>query len=442
MQNQFHRNISEFIADKQNSDWHNKTLWYVRAKRDIAKERIPNWEEIRDIASKIKESCLSNLGKYLRQFEENATKNGIKVHWAKDADEHNEIVYQILSLHGVKKIVKSKSMLTEECGLNESLIQRDIEVIDTDLGERIIQLKNEPPSHIVMPAIHLKKEDISDLFHKKLNTDKGNNDPEYLTHQARIALRNEFLSSDASLTGVNFAIANTGEIVICTNEGNADLGINLVKLQIHSMGIEKIVPKRKDLGIFISLLARSATGQDITVYTSHIRRPTTENEIHVILVDNGRSERLYDANFKKSLKCIRCGACLNTCPVYRRIGGHSYGVSTAGPIGSILSPATDLRKYNNLAFASTLCGSCSDVCPVKVDIHKQLYKWRQIAGKQKMGGLIKDYIMSLFATFLRYNYLYKIGFKFAKAIVKHLPENLIYNRFNTWGRNRNMPKFK
>ena len=442
MSTNFKEKSSDFVLNKDRSAWHDTALWFVRSKRDVAIQKLTNWQQLRSQASNIKEHALSNLDSYLLEFEKNAIKNGAKVHWAKDANEHNDIVNKILQSQNIKKIVKSKSMLTEECGLNPFLEKNGIEVIDTDLGERIIQLRNEPPSHIVLPAIHLKKEDVSELFADKLGTEKGNNDPNYLTYEARLSLRKDFLESQAALTGVNFAIAETGEIVVCTNEGNADMGTNLNPIQIHSMGIEKIIPKRKHLGIFTRVLARSATGQAITVYTSHFRRPQQNGQMHIILVDNGRSKRLAEDSFWKSLKCIRCGACINTCPIYRRSGGHSYGYVIPGPIGSILSPSTDLKKYSDLPFASTLCGSCSDVCPVKIDIHNQLYKWRQVIGQNNILPKSKTFVMSMAGKVLEKPKLYRLAFKIGKVALKIIPDFIIYNRWNTWGKGRKMPKIK
>jgi L-lactate dehydrogenase complex protein LldF len=258
-------------------------------------------------------------------------------------------------------------MLTEECGLNPFLERRGIEVTDTDLGEWIVQLRREPPSHFVLPAIHIKKEEVSELFHELLDTEKGNSDPTYLTEAARHTLREKFLKAQAGITGVNFAIAETGGFVVCTNEGNADLGTSLPPLHIACMGIEKLVPRLADLGVFLRLLARSATGQPITAYSSHFHGPRPGAELHIVLVDNGRSKLLATEQFRQSLHCIRCAACLNTCPVYRRSGGHSYGVTIAGPIGSIVNAARDPEQHRTLPFACSLCGSCTDVCPVKID---------------------------------------------------------------------------
>ncbi len=438
----FKQKSASFVENKTRSAWHDTALWFVRNKRDIAVMGVENWEQLRLQASNIKTHCLSNLDKYLLEFEENALKNGAIVHWAKDADEHNKIVGEILNKHKVKKIVKSKSMLTEECELNPYLEKNGIEVIDTDLGERIIQLRNEPPSHIVLPAIHIKKEEVSELFHEKWNTERGNNDPQYLTYQARLSLRKDFLTSDAALTGVNFAVAETGEIVVCTNEGNADLGVSITPVQIHSMGLEKLIPKRSHLGVFTRMLARSATGQAITVYTSHFKKPKPEGEMHIIIVDNGRSERLKKEDFWTSLKCIRCGACMNTCPIYRRSGGHSYGYTIPGPIGAILTPNINLEKYSDLPFASTLCGSCSDVCPVKIDIHNQLYKWRQVIGKNNVLPKTKTIAMGLAGKILEKPGLFKFVFKMGRIALRILPDFIVYNRWNNWGKGRKMPEIK
>ena len=229
-------------------------------------------------------------------------------------------------------------------------------------------MAKEPPSHIVLPCIHKKKEEIGELFHEHLGTPAGVSDPQILTETARQHLREVFLTRKVALTGVNFAVAETGEFVVCTNEGNADMGAHLSEVHIASMGIEKIIPKREHLGVFLRLLTRSATGQPITTYSSHYKKPRPGQEMHIVIVDNGRSIQLGREDFRNSLKCIRCGACMNTCPVYRRSGGHSYHNAISGPIGSILAPNLDMEKYADLPFASTLCGSCSNVCPVKIDI--------------------------------------------------------------------------
>ncbi|MCE2708042.1 MAG: lactate utilization protein [Algoriphagus sp.] len=428
-----------FLKDQARASWHDETLWYVRDKRDVASKRLPEWEDLRTLASDIKEHTLSQLDYYLEKFEEKALENGIRVHWAKDAEEHNQIVLQILQSKECKALVKSKSILTEECHLNPFLEKNGIAVVDSDLGERIVQFLNQPPSHIVLPAIHLKKKEIAELFHEKLGTEKGNEDPKYLTDAARIHLREKFLSAKVAITGVNFGIAETGEFVVCTNEGNADMGVHLAEVHIACMGIEKIIPRRKDLGVFLRLLARSATGQSITTYSSHFRSPRKGKEIHLILVDNGRTAQLSRSTYRSSLKCIRCGACMNTCPIYRRSGGFSYGSTVPGPIGSILSPGLDLKKYSTLPFASTLCGSCTDVCPVKINIHEQLYAWRQEITKAQ-GWSGKELSIKLAKGIFTSPLAYRVSGKILRAALKSLPNSLIYHPVNLWGKGRDLPQ--
>ncbi len=371
-----------FLTDPARASWHDQTLWQIRQKRDQAASAVPEWEPLRSLAAQIKQHTLACLPDYLERFADNAERLGARVHFALDAAEHNRIVLGLLQARGVTRVVKSKSMLTEECRLNPWLERHGIEIVDTDLGELIVQLRDEPPSHIVMPAIHLKREDVGALFQQRLGSD-GSSDPAALTEVARGHLRQKFLAAQAGITGVNFAVAETGGIVVCTNEGNADLGTSLPPLHIACLGIEKLVPRAADLGVFLRLLARSATGQAITAYTSHFHGPRAGGELHIVLVDNGRSKIRAEQAHRSALTCIRCGACMNTCPVYRRSGGHSYGTHVPGPIGSILAPlyaaatrAAD-NRYASLPYACTLCGSCSQVCPVKIDLHEQLLTLRQ-----------------------------------------------------------------
>jgi L-lactate dehydrogenase complex protein LldF len=435
-----HAELSDvFNKDEDRVNWHDETLWFVRAKRDKAAHNIPEWEELRENASRIKDNVLSNLHDYLLSFEEQAQKNGIIVHWAADALEHNQIVHQILTDNGINQIVKSKSMLTEECHLNEYLQQHNIDVVDTDLGERIVQLAEEPPSHIVLPCIHKKKEEIGELFHQHLGTPKGESDPIFLTAAARLHLREKFITRKAALTGVNFAVAETGEFVVCTNEGNADMGAHLADVHIACMGIEKIIPKRKHLAVFLRILTRSATGQPITTYSSHFKKPRPGQKMHLILVDNGRTRQLSRPDFRNSLKCIRCAACMNTCPVYRRSGGHSYHTAIAGPIGSILAPNLDMKEFADLPFASTLCGSCSNVCPVKINIHEQLYKWRQVIVKEGYADPKKAMAMKAMEFTLSNPGVYRTAGKAGRWFMKHLPFT-VNNNINAWFKQRDMPE--
>lgn len=428
---------AKFVANDERMHWHDTALWFVRHKRDLASKSLPEWEELRACANEIKTHTMSKLDYYLEEFEKNANAKGITVHWAKDAEEHNQIVHKILKENSVTKVVKSKSMLTEECHLNPYLESHGIEVVDSDLGERIVQLRNEPPSHIVLPAIHLKKEDVAQTFAEKMGTDAENHDPTYLTRAARKDLREKFLGAQAGLTGVNFAIAETGGVVVCTNEGNADMGASLPKLHIACMGIEKIIPRLKDLGVFTRLLARSATGQPITTYTSHFHAPTEGGQMHIVIVDNKRTPILNDSKYQKSLNCIRCGACMNTCPVYRRSGGHSYNYVIPGPIGSTLGAFREKKMSKSLPFACTLCASCTNVCPVKIDLHSQLYYHRQDIAKQGLLDTKKKVSMKVTAWFMEHPKLFDMGGKVMRKVLPLVPDSILRN--NPWGKHRDLP---
>lgn len=428
-----------FVANEARAKWHDQALWFVREKRDRQADDVPEWEQLRETASAIKQHTMSRLPDYLEEFERQATALGVHVHWAADGEEHNQIVHSILQEHDVRRVVKSKSMLTEECHLNPYLEDRGIAVIDTDLGERIVQLREEAPSHIVLPAIHIKKEEVGECFHEHLGTDTGAADPSYLTEAARQHLREQFLSADAGITGVNFAIAESGGFVVCTNEGNADLGVSLPKLHIACMGLEKVIPRTKDLAVFLRLLARSATGQPVTTYSSHFHGPREGCELHIVLVDNGRSRILQSPEFRRSLNCIRCGACMNTCPVYRRSGGHSYETTVPGPIGSILAPAREPEKHNSLPFACSLCGSCTDVCPVKIDLHHQLFAMRNRLDKLGVIGGTKKLSMQVAAIILSRPWMYRFAGRAGRRMLRWMPRFLIYNPLNPWGRQRDMP---
>jgi L-lactate dehydrogenase complex protein LldF len=428
-----------FNADVARTEWHDEALWFVRVKRDRAAASVPEWEALRARASAIKEHALTHLDEYLVQFEANAVRNGMRVHWARDADEHNRIVHGILSGVAARRLVKSKSMLTEECGLNPYLEARGVEVVDSDLGERIVQLRREGPSHIVMPAIHLKKEEVGDTFHEQLGTPAGLSDPTALASAAREHLRSRFLAADATLTGMNFAVAETGGFVVCTNEGNADLGMALAPVHIACVGIEKIIPRVEDLAVFLRLLARSATGQAVTAYTSHVHGPRSGQEVHVVLVDNGRTRQLAREEFWRSLKCIRCGACMNTCPIYRRSGGHSYGSTVPGPIGSVLTPGLDLERYASLPFASTLCGSCTAVCPVKIDLDAQLFRWRQRVIESGHVSATKTAAMKASVRLFDHPRLFRVAGAAARLGLRILPGPLARLLGGPWARARELP---
>ena len=433
---------------------HDNTFFGVRQKRDNMAQALPEWEDLRNAANQIKRHTITHLADYLEQFEANAIKNGVHVHWAKDADEYNAIVYDILSSHNVRKVVKSKSMLTEECHLNENLEAKGIDVIETDLGERILQMMKLAPSHIVMPALHVHREDIGDTFRKLIpNYDeivKGyravggsatdENDPTFLTYVARMHLRQQFMEADAGMTGANFGVAATGDVVVCTNEGNADMSTAIPQLHIVSMGIEKLIPDYAAVAVFQRLLARNGTGQETTVYTSHFRGPRPGGEMHIVLVDNGRSSILGNVEHWQTLKCMRCGACMNTCPVYRRSAGYSYTYFIPGPIGINLGMLRDPRRYSDNVSACSLCCSCDNVCPAKVDLSAQVYRWRQQLDSLGKADPMKKY-MSVGMSFL-FNrpQVYTSALRLS-PLVNWLPGPLLQNSLNPWAYAHRMMKF-
>jgi L-lactate dehydrogenase complex protein LldF len=433
------RDVLAFLEDEAHERAFDTLIWGLRERRDAAAREVPEWEELRTLASQVKEHTLSNLGHYLEMFEESATRNGATVHWARDAHEHNQIVYELLSSHGAQRLMKSKSMLTEECDLRPFLQRRGIEVTETDLGERIQQLDDQPPSHIVGPAFQKTPQDVAELFHRIYGSDPGRADPVYLARVMREHTRPLILAADAGMTGANFAVAQTGAIVTVTNEGNADLSGNVPKLRICSVGIEKIVPGNAELAVFIRLLTRSATGERITQYTSHFTKPRAGGEMHIVLVDNGRSSRLADERFWPSLKCIRCGACMNTCSVYRRSGGLSYGATYMGPIGIIMMPAADIRPYHELPFASTINGSCSNVCPVQINIHEQIYEWRELMDDAGQFSTTKKAAIKVAGAVLSNPRAYRAAAASGLVALRVLPHFALYNRLNAWGRHRDLP---
>jgi L-lactate dehydrogenase complex protein LldF len=428
-----------FLAAPRHQKQHDNRLWTLRQRRDEQMWSMPEWEQMRTLASDIKEHTLSHLDSYLEMFEANAKANGVVVHWAKDAAEHNRIVLGVLQRRGAKTLIKSKSMLTEECGLRADLAKAGVEVTETDLGERIQQLDGEDPSHVVVPAVHKLRTDVAKVFAATIGSDPDDDDPAHLAAAQRDSTRPLILNADAGMTGANFLVAETGAVVVCTNEGNADLCANIPDLHIVSVGIEKLIPRSEDLAVFVRMLSRSALGSPITQYTSHFRGPRQGGEMHVVLVDNGRSERLGMEEFWTSLKCIRCGACMNTCPVYRRSGGLSYGATYSGPIGLIIDPTFNARKYSNLPFASTLNGSCTNVCPVKINIHEQIYAWRKVLVREHETPFVKRAAMKAAGAVLARPAVYRATVERTNEALASLPRFAIYNGLNAWGKSREMP---
>lgn len=427
---------------------HDATFYGVRQKRDKMAQALPEWEQLRDAASQIKKHTVTHLADYLEQFAARAEANGVHVHWAKDADEYNAIVLDILSSHGVKKVVKSKSMLTEECHLNQHLEAQGIDVVETDLGERILQLMHLAPSHIVMPALHVHREEIGDCFRrlglmdevKDVPVPEDPNDPTYLTYVARMHLRRQFAEAGAGMTGANFGVAETGDVVVCTNEGNADMSTSIPPLHIVSMGIEKLVPNLSSLAVFQRLLARCGTGQETTVYTSHFRGPRPGGEMHIVLVDNGRSAILADPEHWQTLKCMRCGACMNTCPVYRRSAGYSYSYFIPGPIGINLGMLRDATVHAGNVSACSLCMSCDQVCPVQVDLSQQIYRWRQRLDAIGQANAMKKLMSQGMTILFNHPALYTATLRLSPA-ANWLPSALMNSALNPWARGHQMMKF-
>ena len=351
-------------------------------RRRSAMASVADWEGLREKARSIKEETLLNLDKYLLEFVKNAEEAGVKFHWARDGKEACEVVLDLIMERGAEMVVKAKSMAGEEIHLNEALESAGIEPVETDLGEWIIQLAGETPSHIVVPAIHKTKAQIAQLFVDKVGIEKSD-DVDVLTKTARNILRKRFAEAKIGISGVNFAVAETGTMLILENEGNIRLTTGVPKTHIAIMGIEKIIPRFADLDVFLKLLPRSGTGQRLTAYQSLLtgvkKKAADEgpDQVHVVLLDNGRSRMLSHPVTRQSLACIRCGACLNACPVYQQVGGHAYGSVYPGPIGAVITPQLiGLSRTKQLPYASSLCGACREVCPVKIDIPELLLHLR------------------------------------------------------------------
>lgn len=425
---------------------HRKKLKFNIGRYDAAvvkgKLQYSNLELAKERAARIKRNVVNNLEEYLIEFESNFTKNGGKIIWADDSSEAVKQILDILKKRDAKKVVKSKSMVTEEIELNKHLIANGIESLETDLGEYIVQLDNDRPYHIVTPAMHKSKEDIADLFHKKFNTDEKAT-PEELTLFVRKLLRNKYLEADVGITGANFLVADVGGIALTENEGNGVLTMSIPKVHIAITGYEKIIPSIKDLDLFWSLLSTHGTGQKITVYNSVITGPknATETngpeELFLILLDNGRSKVLEADPQKEAMSCIRCGACLNVCPIYKNIGGHTYETVYSGPIGSVISPFMNgFEAYNHLSFACTLCGKCTWECPVKIPLHKLLLFNRRDAVAAGFTDKSFSMVMKAYKKVMNNRWMIET---FPPSI-KNIGIKMVFKK--TWGPRRQLPKFQ
>ena len=382
----FKSNVGAALADPNLQDSLAKLKVGFSERRRQAAERLPEFEALRDRARDIKNHTLANLDFYLEEFERKVIALGGHVHWAPTAEDARRIIADLCKSVGARTIAKSKSMVSEEIGLNEHLESLGIEPVETDLGEYIIQLRNEPPSHIIAPAVHLTKDQVADTFlehHSKLGFAKRLTERNDLVAEARYVLRQKFLDADVGLNGANFLVAETGSSMLVTNEGNADLSNTLPKMQIVLASIEKVIPTLEDAAVLLRVLARSATGQESSAYTTLNTGPKRAQDLdgpsayHVVILDNGRSSVL-GTEMQDMLRCIRCGACMNHCPVYGAIGGHAYGWVYPGPIGAVLTPQLlGVDQANDLPNASTFCGRCESVCPVRIPLPGLMRHWRE-----------------------------------------------------------------
>lgn len=420
------------------------------ANRQIAADKLGNWEQWREMGMDIRNHVLENLDYYLHQLSEKVLDNGGHVFFAKTAQDATDYIEGILKAKNAKKVVKSKSMVTEEIGLNQMIQRNDCEVIETDLGEYILQVDDcDPPSHIVVPALHKNRTQIKDIFKDKLNY-QGSDDPEDMTRFVRNHIRHDFLEADIGITGCNFAVAESGTVALVTNEGNARLATSLPKTHIAVMGMERMVPTFEELDIVISLLCRSAVGLPLTGYVTALTGPREDDqcdgpeEFHLVIVDNGRSDIL-GSEFRDILRCVRCAACVNTCPAYRHIGGQSYGSIYSGPIGAVLSPLLGgYDDFKELPYACSLCKACHDVCPVKIPLSDLLLKHREKMGEQGITPLSERAVVKGFtianATPLVWNLGVKVGAVMGGMLIKNgkMPFNV--GAIGKWSQTRDLPE--
>jgi L-lactate dehydrogenase complex protein LldF len=419
------------------------------AKRREAVTSIPNWEALRQRARRVKEHTINHLDYYLEQLVAKVEAHGGKVFWARTGDDVSNYIIELARARGVKTVVKSKSMATEEIELNHALEAAGVRPVETDLGEYIIQLANEKPSHIIAPAIHKTRAQISDLFEEKLHEGRPNEVAD-ITAMARKRLRHEFLSAGIGITGANFAIAESGTIVLVENEGNIRLSTQVPKIQVAVVGIEKVIPRFDDLSVFLRLLPRSGTGQKQTAYVSFLNGPrqaATESgfEFHLVLMDNGRTRILADEQLRESLYCIRCGACLNVCPVYQKIGGQAYGWIYPGPIGAVISPQLQgLKQSGDLPFASSLCGACRTACPVDINLPDMLLALRAKAKESGAGKLSERAAMRTFAFTAKRPRLFTLAGRMMRVFARLLAKDgkiksVPMAPLSDWTRYRDLP---
>ncbi|WP_099352569.1 LutB/LldF family L-lactate oxidation iron-sulfur protein [Fredinandcohnia onubensis] len=401
----------------------------IQGRKQTVTDELGNWEEWRNHGEEIRQHVLENLDYYLYQLSEQVANRGGHVFFAQTAEEASTYISDLAKKKEAKHVVKAKSMVTEEISLNQKLEEAGCRVIETDLGEYILQMDDhDPPSHIVVPALHKNKEQIRDVFANKMDY-KNSEKPEELALFARESLRQEFLQADMGITGCNFAVAETGSITLVTNEGNADLVAALPKTQVVVMGMERLVPTFEEMEVLVGMLTRSAVGQKLTSYITTLTGPREEGDVdgpedfHLVIVDNGRSNIL-GTEFQSVLQCIRCAACINVCPVYRHVGGHSYGSIYPGPIGVVLTPLLGgYDEHKELPYASTLCGACTDACPVKIPLHQLIHKHREvIVEREGRAPISEKLLMKAFGFGASSPSLYQMGSKLAPTLTKPMTQ--------------------
>ncbi len=444
---QFQTDATSMAANEDRRKFLRSSMQAYSKVRHSTEDRFHDYQAARTIAAEIKWNAIEHLDVYLEQFADNLEKRGATVHWCSNGEQARQAILSICRQHDAKAIVKSKCMTTEEIHLNELLESEGFEVVESDLGEFIVQLRNESPYHFVFPAMHLKREEIGELFFEKLKSAKTD-DPEELTMIARRVLRQKYVDADIGISGANFGVAETGMISITENEGNARLTTSLPKVHIALMGIEKVIPKLEDLGILLPILATAGTGQHLTCYNTQLGGPRQADEIdgpqemHVILLDNHRTQLLADPEQRDALRCIRCGACLNVCPIFKNVGGHTYGTTYQGPIGSVITPhLRGLKSWKHLSQSSSLCGACSETCPVKIDLHHHLLRNRRNSVTQKQGGILERVAMAGFAVMMRRPWLYRITGKLGRWmhwLTKPI-HGTIVDPFYAWRKTRELP---
>ena len=444
---EFQKKSRQYTSNRGFRAFIQKGLSGYYRKRDENKANFQSWQGARDLAAEKKYEAVNHLDRYLVEFEEKITARGAKVFWAPSAGEARDYVLKVAKDNGVRSIIKSKTMTSEEIHLNDALEKEGYGVFESDLGEYIVQLRKETPFHLVFPAMHLTRREISDLFQKELGS-APTDEPEELTMIARNVMRRKYCEADMGISGANFAVAETGMISITENEGNARLTTSLPRIHVVLIGIEKVLPRLEDLSLFLPMLATAGAGQTMTCYNTMYGGPRQPGEIdgpeemHIVLLDNRRTELLADAEQRDALGCIRCGACLNVCPIFKNIGGYSYGTSYQGPIGSVITPhLRGLQEWKHLSAASSLCGACTEACPVKIDLHHHLLQNRRNAIRIKPVPMEKVAFTG-FAWMMSRPAIYRLAATLGRIFqpLHPLVDGTILDPLITWTRSRALPK--